>query len=92
MPHYENNPTDINQLSQTTLLRAVSSLIKFEPDILQRDEPVIMAIIGATGVGKTTTVAKLAARVALYQQRRRRTIENLRLDNRRGLSRRPLGV
>lgn len=77
MPHYENNPTDINQLSQTTLLRAVSSLIKFEPDILQRDEPVIMAIIGATGVGKTTTVAKLAARVALYQQRR---VELVTLD------------
>ena len=63
-----------------------------------------MAIIGATGVGKTTTIAKLAARVALHERRR---VELVTLDTYRiaaveqlktyaeiigaGLSRRPLG-
>lgn len=33
------------------------------------DDPQITAIIGATGVGKTTTIAKLAARKALYDKK-----------------------
>ena len=37
----------------------------------------MMAVIGSTGVGKTTTVAKLAARVALRERRR---VELVTLD------------
>jgi len=77
IPHYKNNPVDAGKLLQMTLLQAISSQIKFEPDALQRDEAVVLAVIGATGVGKTTTVAKLAARVALYEHRR---VELVTLD------------
>src|SRR5207249_9933077 len=62
---------------RTALHRAVSSLIKFQPDIMRRGEPFVMALVGSTGVGKTTTVAKLAAHVALYKHRR---VELVTLD------------
>ncbi|MDI3281305.1 MAG: flagellar biosynthesis protein FlhF [Bacillota bacterium] len=37
---------------------------------LPGDKPLVVALVGPTGVGKTTTVAKLAARYALLEKRR----------------------
>jgi flagellar biosynthesis protein FlhF len=74
---YKNNPADAGQMSHAAVLQTVSSLIKFQPDALQSDEATILAMVGATGVGKTTTAAKLAARVALYEHRR---VELVTLD------------
>ena len=43
---------------------AIASLITSKPD-----GRVTIAIVGSTGVGKTTTVAKIAARASLYEQK-----------------------
>jgi flagellar biosynthesis protein FlhF len=77
IPQYRDKNLDPNQLSQTTLFRAISSTIKFKPDALQLEKPTVLAVIGATGVGKTTTIAKLAARAALHERRR---VELVTLD------------
>ncbi len=77
IPKYKDGQTGDEPLTQATLVNAILSRIKFSPDALQHERPVVMAVIGATGVGKTTTVAKLAARVALYQHRR---VELVTLD------------
>lgn len=77
IPHLKNNPLLGENQTRTTLLRSLSSTLKFEADLLKRVEPVVLAVIGSTGVGKTTTIAKLAARVALYEQRR---VELVTLD------------
>jgi len=76
IPVYKNNPFGAAQLTKAALKQAVASVIKFQPDVLQ-NEGAVLAVIGATGVGKTTTVAKLAARVALYEHRR---VELVTLD------------
>jgi len=39
------------------------------PIRLQEHGPTVVALVGPTGVGKTTTLAKLAARFRLYEQR-----------------------
>lgn len=77
VPLHKAKPVAADHLTRATLLRALSTNIKFEPDALQRDKPVVMAVIGPTGVGKTTTVAKLAARVSLHEHRR---VELVTLD------------
>lgn len=64
-------------LSRFCLKKVLPSLVKFSSDPLQSTQPTVMALIGPTGVGKTTTIAKLAARVAL---RARRRVELLTLD------------
>lgn len=76
IPVYKNNQLNAAQLTKAALKQAVASSIKFQPDVLQ-NEGAVLAVIGATGVGKTTTVAKLAARVALYEHRR---VELVTLD------------
>jgi flagellar biosynthesis protein FlhF len=63
--------------AQTALLNSLSRSIDFEPDVLQGGDGSILAIIGSTGVGKTTTAAKLAARSALYDHHR---VELVTLD------------
>lgn len=44
----------------------ISQIGKVEPIQLDRGQNEIVAFIGPTGVGKTTTIAKLAAKFALY--------------------------
>lgn len=63
--------------ARTALLNALSTSVAFEPEILAGDEGSILAVIGSTGVGKTTTAAKLAARSALYDNQR---VELVTLD------------
>lgn len=76
IPQYKNSPIDGATLLNNILTNALTSLIQFTPDFLESDSR-IWAIIGATGVGKTTTIAKIAARAALQQQRR---VELVTLD------------
>ncbi len=77
IPHFRDKNLNPNDLSQTALFRAISSTIKFEADVLKLEKPTVLAVIGSTGVGKTTTVAKLAARAALQERRR---VELVTLD------------
>ncbi|MEP7075430.1 MAG: flagellar biosynthesis protein FlhF [Acidobacteriota bacterium] len=74
---YKAEPMLRERLLNETLLRGISSRLCFQPDVLAQDGPSIVAVVGATGVGKTTTIAKLAARVALYEHRR---VELVTLD------------
>lgn len=66
-----------HDFAQAALSLAISRSISFQPEILSGDERVTVAIIGSTGVGKTTTAAKLAARSALYDHQR---VELVTLD------------
>lgn len=77
IPHYKSGFIKDDQISQQALLQALTTQIRFEPNPLEQEKPAIMAIIGSTGVGKTTTIAKLAARVALHENRR---VELVTLD------------
>jgi flagellar biosynthesis protein FlhF len=77
IPHYKNGAIKLAQLSEQALIQALSTKIKFEANPLEQEKPAVMAVIGATGVGKTTTIAKLAARVALHERRR---VELVTLD------------
>jgi flagellar biosynthesis protein FlhF len=63
--------------ARTALLNSLPLAINFEPEMLKGDDASILAIIGSTGVGKTTTAAKLAARAALYDHHR---VELVTLD------------
>lgn len=77
VPLHKSNPVAARHLTRATLLRALSTYLKFVPDALHREKQTALAVIGATGVGKTTTVAKLAARIALHEHRR---VELVTLD------------
>ena len=66
-----------SEIARTALLRGLSKRVRFETDPLQQKSSSILAVIGGTGVGKTTTLAKLAARVALRENRR---VELVTLD------------
>jgi flagellar biosynthesis protein FlhF len=77
IPHYRDKNIEPNDLAHTALFRAISASVEFQNDTLQTGEPTVLAIIGATGVGKTTTIAKLAARAALKE---RRKVELVTLD------------
>lgn len=76
VPLHKANPVAASHLTRATLLRALSMNLKFEEIAIQRD-PITMAMIGPTGVGKTTTIAKLAARISLHEHRR---VELVTLD------------
>ena len=71
---------EAKSLARAALIRALGTLVRFAPDPLapeKVDSQPTLAFIGPTGVGKTTTIAKLAARVAL---RARRRVELITLD------------
>lgn len=76
-PLYKKGLVRTEYLAQTALLKALASLVKFENNPLQEGKSSVLAVVGATGVGKTTTIAKLAARIALHERRR---VELVTLD------------
>jgi flagellar biosynthesis protein FlhF len=55
---------------QTALIGAILSRVKFSGGIATTGSPSIVALLGPTGVGKTTTTAKLAAHHRLQKQKR----------------------
>ncbi|MEJ7713712.1 MAG: hypothetical protein WKF84_28670 [Pyrinomonadaceae bacterium] len=66
----------------SALSQALPSLVTFAPDPLceipnKTKKHAAAVFIGPTGVGKTTTIAKLAARLALRERRR---VELITLD------------
>lgn len=73
----DNSVRSSKNLSQFCLTKVLPSLVNFSSDPLQSSQQTVMALVGPTGVGKTTTIAKLAARVALRQ---RRPVQLLTLD------------
>lgn len=50
--------------------RALAAMIPCEPVDLSEREHTVIAVVGPTGVGKTTTVAKLAANARLTERKR----------------------
>ncbi len=67
------------EVAYAALKVALPTLLKFGDDPLASADATtpVVALIGPTGVGKTTTIAKLAARVALRERRR---VELIALD------------
>lgn len=65
------------KLTEKILLQVISDRVSFEFSPIKTDEPKMLALIGTTGVGKTTTIAKLAARAALHNNCR---VELVTLD------------
>jgi flagellar biosynthesis protein FlhF len=61
---------DENVLFTTIKNELISQIGKIEPIHLTEDKNVIVAFIGPTGVGKTTTIAKLAAKFTLYHEKK----------------------
>ncbi len=61
---------DKNEEVVTWLNRFVSSAIKVAPPMPASRFQKVIAFVGPTGVGKTTTIAKLAARFSLMEQKR----------------------
>ncbi|HHW02847.1 MAG TPA: flagellar biosynthesis protein FlhF [Thermoanaerobacterales bacterium] len=61
---------DENALFTIIKNELISQIGKIEPIHLTDNENVIVAFIGPTGVGKTTTIAKLAAKFTLYDDKK----------------------
>lgn len=73
---------DVNTVARAGLVGTLPNLVRFGEDPLTaapgaEGAPAAMALVGPTGVGKTTTIAKLAARVVC---RLRRRVELITLD------------
>lgn len=74
--------SDPAQAIRAGLNASLPSIVSFGADPLTRasgagDAPHAIALVGPTGVGKTTTIAKIAARAALRERRR---VELITLD------------
>lgn len=68
IPQCKANLITADELPHYALIQELESKCKFDSDPFKNSA--VMAVIGATGVGKTTTIAKLAARLALHEHRR----------------------
>jgi flagellar biosynthesis protein FlhF len=66
----EDNRNDVPAI-RTSLKSLIEGLVvAAKPVVLNQHRPTIMAFIGPTGVGKTTTIAKLAARCTLQMKKK----------------------
>jgi flagellar biosynthesis protein FlhF len=74
-----NKSGDIHEIAHTGLVKTLSTFINFGelPSVGKDNANSVIALVGPTGVGKTTTVAKLAARAALREHKR---VELITLD------------
>jgi len=75
-----NSSKNVNELAHAGLVKALPSFIEFGEQPAATDlgnAHSVIALVGPTGVGKTTTIAKLAARAALRERRR---VELITLD------------
>jgi flagellar biosynthesis protein FlhF len=77
LPYLAVQSRSITELTRACLKNALPSMAKFSADPLQSKQAMTLALIGPTGVGKTTTLAKLAARAYLRERRR---VELITLD------------
>jgi len=77
IPQVKSGAIAAGEISRRALLQTITEEVKFEPDPLDSEGRIILALIGATGVGKTTTIAKLAACMSLHKRRR---VELITLD------------
>lgn len=73
---------NVHELARLGLVKTLPSLITFGDDPLaprnaSTTNQSVVALVGPTGVGKTTTIAKLAARAALRERKR---VELITLD------------
>lgn len=64
-----------NEIARAALINLLATQLRFVENPLTTqagaaNNPSTVALIGPTGVGKTTTIAKLAARLALHERRR----------------------
>jgi len=60
---------DLNKIFFANLLKPIQKA-KYKPSIKQLERPRILSFIGPTGVGKTTTIAKLAAMSAVMEKQK----------------------
>jgi len=75
--HLKSNPAKVNNFFRLILRRIIP--IKYEQPIRKHQRKVMM-MVGPTGVGKTTTIAKLAARYA-YKLNENNTVGIITLDS-----------
>ncbi len=73
---------NIHELARIGLVNILPTMIDFgadplAPRISETTSQAVIALVGPTGVGKTTTIAKLAARAALRERKR---VELITLD------------
>jgi len=70
LPETMNESTPRSAVLDYCQQRLMADLMFSEPLKLDGGKPNVAALIGATGVGKTTTIAKLAAHINLFQGRK----------------------
>ena len=75
MPELERSNLPESKMTKMILQHVIETAIDFTPGLLSEQKRI--AFIGATGVGKTTTIAKLAARESLNGNKK---VELLTLD------------
>ena len=66
----EEEKHDLDAVRATVRRLIEDSLSAARPVILNQNKPTIMAFVGPTGVGKTTSIAKLAARCTLQMKKK----------------------
>jgi flagellar biosynthesis protein FlhF len=72
---------DLNSIRENTVKEIMHVIGVKDPFLIQNGHQIIAAFIGTTGVGKTTTIAKLAAQLMLWEKKRVGliTIDNYRI-------------
>lgn len=69
--HLEVHELHKEEIVYSALVEQIAHRIVTYPPIEVSQSRKVMAFVGPTGVGKTTTIAKLAARIALQQRQRK---------------------